>query len=125
MKFLALFVPLIMSAQALAGSLTLTADNTLVLDTQMDAQSVSVLMAKALVMDSKLKSNEPIYLVLYTPGGSIDDGLTFISFMKALNRPVHTITLFAASMGKEIDKVRSKYTVRPHVYYTTIPLWGN
>lgn len=87
---------------AAPSTLTLTADNTLVLDTDVNSVSVSQLMSKALVMDSKLKSSEPIYLVLYTPGGSITDGLDFIHFMKALNRPVHTVTLWAASMGFQI-----------------------
>lgn len=42
-----------------------------------------------------------IYLVLDTPGGSIDSGLNFIEFVKTIPN-VETLTLFAASMGSAI-----------------------
>jgi ATP-dependent protease ClpP protease subunit len=42
-----------------------------------------------------------IYLVLDTPGGSIDSGLNFIEFAKTIPN-VETLTVFAASMGSAI-----------------------
>lgn len=79
--------------------LVLTKDNTISLNEVVDDTSASEVLIKAQQLDSKLKSNEPLYLVLYTPGGSIQAGLELITGLKALNRPVHTVTIFAASMG--------------------------
>jgi ATP-dependent Clp protease, protease subunit len=49
-----------------------------------------------------LFKNEPLYIVLDTPGGSVVAGLSFIDNLKSLGRPIHTITIFAASMGYQI-----------------------
>lgn len=62
------------------------------------------LMAK----DFALSKTQPIYLVLDTPGGSVFAGNQFIDFVKSLNRPVHTIVLFAASMGYQITQELGK-----------------
>ena len=43
----------------------------------------------------------PIYLYLNSPGGSIYQGLRFISFAKTINN-LHTITEFSASMAAAI-----------------------
>lgn len=47
----------------------------------------------------ELPKGEPIYLTLLTPGGSIFAGNMLIEHLKSLGRPIHTITIFAASMG--------------------------
>jgi ATP-dependent protease ClpP protease subunit len=62
------------------------------------------LMAK----DFALPKTQPLYLILDTPGGSVFAGNQFIDFVKSLNRPVHTITLFAASMGYQISQELGK-----------------
>lgn len=82
--------------------IVLTSDNTIVLSTAFTGSSVSELIEKARKMDANLGSNYPMYLFLNTPGGSIQAGLELIEFMKGLNRPVHTVTLFAASMGWQL-----------------------
>jgi ATP-dependent protease ClpP protease subunit len=84
---------------ALAKDVTLTSDNVLILNDAVDGETVAKIMKKATELNAKLPSKEPIYLVLYTPGGSIQDGIEMITFLKSLNRPVHTISIFAASMG--------------------------
>ncbi len=40
-----------------------------------------------------------LYIVMYTPGGSVSAGSLFIDTVSALNKKVHTITIFSASMG--------------------------
>jgi ATP-dependent protease ClpP protease subunit len=53
------------------------------------------------IFKKSLKAKE-LYLVLDTPGGSVMAGLQFIDIIKSLNIKVHTITIFAASMGYQI-----------------------
>jgi ATP-dependent protease ClpP protease subunit len=87
----------------------LTDKNTLVLNGEVDDQTVGELISKARSLDDAglgsfvgLKSKEPIYLILYTPGGSIQKGLELMEALKGLGRPIRTITIFAASMGFQI-----------------------
>lgn len=80
-------------------NVTLTKDNVLVMNEYFESMTVANLAQKAKEMDAKLKSNEPLYLVIDSGGGSIDAGIELIENLNNLNRPVHTITLFAASMG--------------------------
>jgi len=80
----------------------LTKDNTAVLFGVVDGTSVSDVIQQVQKLDSSMKSGYPIFLVLYTPGGSIQDGLELIEFLNSVNRPVNTVTIFAASMGFQI-----------------------
>jgi len=79
-------------------SVVLKQSNTLFLNDYVTTESVNKIVQKALVLD-KIVTKEPIYLVLYTGGGSIVDGLDLINAMKSLKRPVHTIVIHAYSMG--------------------------
>lgn len=81
------------------NKIILTKDNTVSLSGEVSDASAAQVVLKARELDSKLPSGYPIYLVMSTPGGSIDAGLEMIDNLKTLNRPVHTVTLFAASMG--------------------------
>jgi ATP-dependent Clp protease protease subunit len=93
--------------------IVLTSDNTIVLNSAFTGSSVSELIEKAREMDANLGSNYPMYLFLNTPGGSIQAGLELIEFMKGLNRPVHTVTLFAASMGWQlVQHLDKRYVLR-------------
>lgn len=93
-------------------SVTLTKENTMVLNSEVNGESVSELIAKAKELDNNLNSrlknplnggkNKPLYLFLNTPGGSIQAGLELIEALHGLGRPVNTITLFSASMGFQI-----------------------
>jgi ATP-dependent protease ClpP protease subunit len=57
---------------------------------------------KTVEIINKSFNESELYLVMETPGGSVMAGLQFIDTIKALNIKVHTITLFAASMGYQI-----------------------
>lgn len=109
MKFLyTLFIMICMMftvpvrAQDKLPTLKLTKDNMAVLFGAVDGASVSDLMQQIQKLDSSLKSGYPINLVLYTPGGSIQDGLELIESLKSINRPINTVVIFAASMGFQI-----------------------
>jgi ATP-dependent protease ClpP protease subunit len=47
------------------------------------------------------RRNYPLYLYLYSPGGSVYQGLKLIEFAKGI-RDLHTVTNFAASMASAI-----------------------
>jgi ATP-dependent protease ClpP protease subunit len=81
------------------GKLILTKDNMVVLNDVFDEKTTAQVATLAKDMDGRLPSGEPIFLVLDTPGGQIDAGLQMIEVLSNLNRPVHTLTIFSASMG--------------------------
>lgn len=83
-------------------AVVLSADNTLVLNSEVNGDSVGALIVKAKELDAKLGHGKPLYLYLNTPGGSIQSGLELIEVLNGLGRPVHTVTVFGASMGFQI-----------------------
>jgi ATP-dependent Clp protease protease subunit len=96
--------------------IVLTKDNTAILSDVVEGSTVSSVIQQVQKLDSALKSGYPIYLVLYTPGGSIQDGLELIEYLKTVNRPVHTITMFAASMGFQIaQSLNTRYILQTGV----------
>jgi len=80
-------------------NIILTQDNTIRLSTHFSDETTGPIVVNALNLDSRLKSGEPIYLVLDSGGGSIEAGISLINVLKNLNRPVHTISIFSASMA--------------------------
>lgn len=90
--------------------IVLSKSNLVVLNEEVTGESAGrvVSEAKELDADKSIKgklgfsSKEPIYVFLFTPGGSIQSGLEMIEGLKGINRPVHTVTSFAASMGFQI-----------------------
>jgi ATP-dependent protease ClpP protease subunit len=82
-----------------AEKVVLTKSNTLVFNEVFYSSTVANLSQRAQAMDAALPAKEPIYLILDTPGGSIQAGVEFCSFVAGLNRPVHTVSIFSASMG--------------------------
>jgi ATP-dependent Clp protease protease subunit len=97
--FLILLLFTITMSTVFAKEIVLTKDNSVVLNGAFTGKSVSNLIGEIQKLDAELKSGYPIYLFLNTPGGSIQAGLELFEFIKGVNRPIHTITLFAASMG--------------------------
>lgn len=109
MKFFLLLTMFLYSCNASQAStdekselLVLKKTNTLVLNEQVDDFTVAALVSKAYKMNETLPKGEPIYIFLYTPGGSISAGMELCSNLKALGRKFNTITSFAASMGFQI-----------------------
>lgn len=89
-------------SEAKNETISLSKNNTLVLAAEVNDETVAKLSSQALAMDENLDADAPIYLVLNTPGGSVTAGLELIDNLKGLDRKVHTITIFAASMGFQI-----------------------
>ncbi len=98
-------------------TITLTSENTLVLNSEVNGDSVGALIVKARELDAALgdnlvTANKPLYLYLNTPGGSVQSGLELIEALKGLKRPVHTVTAFAASMGFQIvENLSNRYVL--------------
>lgn len=108
-----LLFALLLSMSVNAKEIVLTADNTAVLRESFNSSSIMELKKDLLRLNAQLKSGYPIYLVLYTPGGSIQKGLELFEFVEGLNRPVHTITLFAASMGfQTVQHLGTRYILK-------------
>jgi ATP-dependent Clp protease protease subunit len=121
-KLLVLIMSLTMSGFGLAKNhkpptkmkeVILTDDNVISLRSAFSAESVSQVIEEATKLNSRLPSGHPIYLFLRTPGGSIQAGLELFEFLKGLNRPVHTVTLFAASMGfQTVQQLGKRYILK-------------
>lgn len=113
---LALFALLVLTPSALVSdtdvtakteSVVLSKDNLIVINEEINGESVGKAISSAKASDAKLKGytknvSKPIYLFLNTPGGSIQSGLELIEALHGLGRPVHTVALFSASMGFQI-----------------------
>ena len=87
------------AAPAAATHVVLTKDNMLTINDEFNGQTVAAIQKQAKEMDARIPSKDPIYLVINSPGGSIDAGLEMISTLSGLRRPIHTVSLWAVSMG--------------------------
>jgi ATP-dependent Clp protease protease subunit len=88
--------------------------NTVVLRGVVDDESVTALQKQLFQISQTLKSSDVIYLVLDTPGGSVDAGLRLIDFVQGLPQKVKTITIFAASMGFQIVQNLDQRLITPN-----------
>ena len=100
------------SANAL-NIMTLSKKNTVTFRGVVTSQSVANVEVEMLEMSQKLKSTDVIYLVLDTPGGSVESGMQFIDFVQSLPQKVKTITVFAASMGFHIAENLDERLILP------------
>lgn len=101
LKKLLLTAALLLSFSVSAENIILKADNTVSLNTDVSDSSITSAMLDIQRLNS-LETDEPIYLVLNTPGGSVFAGINFIRYALTSRRPIHTVTIFAASMGFQI-----------------------
>jgi len=114
------FIPLIsVSKDNSLETINLSKKNLLVLNSEVNGDSVGPLIVKGKELDSKFSGftrNAPIYLYLNTPGGSVQSGLELIEAMKGLGRKVHTISAFSASMGFQIaENLDNRYVLESGV----------
>lgn len=86
------------------AKVVLTTYNSCTLDQQVDANTMRDL--KLCLVDKvahRRGRSYPIYIYLNSPGGSIYDGINFLSFAKTIKN-LHTITQFSASMAAAISQ---------------------
>lgn len=83
-------------------TVTLNKNNTVILNEPVKSSSVAKVQAKIFELAGNLDADKPIYLILDTPGGSIIAGRNLVDSLMGIENPIHTITIFAASMGYQI-----------------------
>lgn len=80
-------------------TITLEKKNTVSLREEYNQSSVDAVKAKLIELSHTLPANQPIYLYLNTPGGSVVAGSNLITVIHGIKNPVNVIASFAASMG--------------------------
>ena len=74
-------------------------DRVIILDTDVNNHSASLVVAQMLFLESE-NSSLPINFYINSPGGSVMDGLSIYDTMQFIKSPVHTIVMGqACSMG--------------------------
>ena len=110
-------------ASSTTTSVTISSSNLIVLNGEVNGESTAAVISKAKELDAKLSGlkekvsgKKPLYLFIFSPGGSIQSGLEMIEALKGLGRPVNTITMFSASMAFQIaQNLDDRYILRSGV----------
>lgn len=103
MKKLALLFIALATGCANASELILKPENTITFRGIVTPRSMAELQKSILKMDAERKDKkQPIYLVLDSPGGSVDAGMHFIKAIAPHVENLQTVSLFAASMAAAI-----------------------
>lgn len=79
-------------------TITLTEKNTISFNEPFDAMTVAAKQTELFELVATSQEQD-IYVVMYSPGGSVSAGSLFIDTAKALGKNINTITIFSASMG--------------------------
>lgn len=81
------------------NTVTITENNYVLFEGEVGPASVGKVQVQLAEVAARLSSNEPLYLIIDSPGGSIDAGNKFIDFAKGMHRNIKPVCLFCASMG--------------------------
>lgn len=98
-----LILMLSLGAQAEPKQILLTTDNTVSINSPISRASVDEAIEEIIDILNSRESNESVYIVLNSPGGSIIDGIRFIDFVNTLEN-IHTICIYCASMAHAISQ---------------------
>lgn len=99
MKLLTILLSTLFVFNIQAKSILLTEANSVAINQPITSGFMAKKTVEVLSKAAKLKPGADLYLVLNTPGGEVFSGMLFVDTLNALHIKVHTITLFAASMG--------------------------
>ncbi len=98
---LSLILMVLCSSSVFSKTVHLDEDNTIPITGAIDDVTVvTVIMGLAVLNEQK--TNKPIYLYIDSPGGDVVSSMAVIAFAKSSRRPVHTVTVFAASAAFNI-----------------------
>jgi ATP-dependent Clp protease protease subunit len=106
--------PMFVKSDAQAERIVLTENNCVVFRGEVTDDKVGEVEQELQNLSQRLSSTDVIYLVLDTPGGSVDAGNAFITYVHGLPQKVKTISIFAASMGFHIAQNLDERLVVPH-----------
>lgn len=104
----------------------LSENNLIVLNEAIMPETMGKVLLKAKQLDAALTASltnkikektsgkkTPLYIFVNSPGGSIQTGLEMMESIKGLGRPVHTVTMFAASMAWQlVQNFDERYILR-------------
>ena len=83
-------------------------DRIIMLDTDVNQMSASLIVAQMLFLESANKE-KPINFYINSPGGSVTAGMSIYDTMQLIKCPVHTIVIgMAASMGSFLASAGEK-----------------
>ncbi len=94
-------------------TLTLSDSNTVQLNLPIDGEMTRDVQLALLKKGNGLLQ-QPVYLFLNSPGGSIDDGLQIVNTAAGLKSKVHTISLFSASMSFVLSQKLGRRYILPN-----------
>lgn len=95
------------------NEIVLNSENSVVFSGPVTPASVAKNQKRLAEVSNNLDSDDVIYLVIDSPGGSVLSGLEFITFAKALPQKVKPICLYCASMGYQIFQALDERLVLP------------
>lgn len=102
--------------------LTLNPLRTLYLDNVVSSVSVEPIITRLKELDT---TNEPVYLLINSPGGSVFDGYQLVSQMEGMQAPVYTVcTKMCASMAAIIHQYGKKRYMIDRAYLMFHPATG-
>lgn len=93
-----LLILLLLPTLLFARTIELNSNNTINFNQDFNAMFVAKKQIEAITLCAK-NTGKDIYVVLYSPGGSISAGQLFFDTLNALPCKFHTVTITAASMG--------------------------
>lgn len=85
-------------------SIIITKNNYISFSGKVDSKSAAKAQVDLANLSASLDSNDVIYLIIDSPGGSVTAGNQFIDFAQSIPQKVKTISLFAASMGYHMSQ---------------------